>query len=81
MYEYTWAPGFNQSMIDTSRDFCKELLAKEKLYTREEIEAISAEAGMDVWMMRGGWYTKPGTTIHVPKCRHIWQQNIVTKID
>lgn len=81
MYEYTWAPGFNQSMIDTSRDFCKQLLAKEKLYSREEIEAISAEAGFDVWMMRGGWYTKPGTNIHVPKCRHIWQQNIVTKID
>lgn len=81
LYEYTWAPGFNQSMIDTSRDFCKELLAKEKLYSREEIEAISAEAGFDVWMMRGGWYTKPGTNIHVPKCRHIWQQNIVTKID
>jgi len=79
LYEYAWAPGFNQSMIDTSRDFCKELLAKEKLYTREEIEAISAEAGEDVWMMRGGWYTKPGTTIHIPHCRHIWQQNIVTK--
>jgi len=79
MYSYDWAPGFNQGMIDTSRTFCKDLLNLDKLYTRDEIEAISAETGRDVWSMRGGWYTKPGTTIHIPHCRHLWQQNIVTK--
>ena len=79
MYSYDWAPGFNQGMIDTSRTFCKDLLNLDKLYTRDEIESISAETGRDVWSMRGGWYTKPGTTIHIPHCRHLWQQNIVTK--
>jgi len=35
--------------------------------------------GYNVFEMRGGWMTKSGTDIHVPHCRHSWQQQIVTK--
>ena len=62
-----------------SREFCQKLMKANKLYTRQEIDAMSNEVGGSVWLMRGGWYTKPDTTIHVPHCRHEWQSNLVRK--
>jgi len=55
-----------------NRAFCKALLNLNKLYTRDEISKISQRVGRNVWTKRGGWYTKPGTDIHLPYCRHQW---------
>ncbi len=66
-----------------SRDFCKTLIDLDRLYTRSEIDTISASVARDVWTYRGGWYTYPkgsaraGT--HTPSCRHEWKTNIVVK--
>ena len=61
----------------TSRPFCTSLLASKKVFTREQIDMITARlksAGIDrnVWEYKGGWYTNPNTKIHTPSCRHTW---------
>lgn len=62
-----------------SRPFCKAMLDADKLYTRMEIEQISAAVGRDVWNYRGGWYHNPDTGRNTPSCRHEWRQNIALK--
>ena len=78
-YSYEWRAGFSDRDINTSRDFCKRLLSKDKLYTREEIEKLNNDMDLSVWESRGGWYTPEGTDTHLPFCRHIWVQNLVRK--
>jgi hypothetical protein len=69
-----------------SRDFCKKMMAKKKLYSKKEIDVLRNDmksSGIadvtDVWLARGGWYRKPNTDVSVPYCRHIWKQVIVRK--
>jgi len=59
-----------------SRPFCKTLIEFDRLYTREEINTISANVDRDVWSYRGGWYHNPETGVNTPSCRHTWVQNI-----
>lgn len=76
-YKYDVAAGLGSAIIPTTRDFCRALLGMEKrLYTREDIDNISADLGYSVWMMRGGYYHNPKTDITTPYCRHIWKQEI-----
>lgn len=82
-YSYEWAYGFSNKDKKNSRDFCKYLMDESErrkmsgeLWTREDIENISAEVGWDVWTMRGGWYRVPGTEVSIPHCRHTWKQHI-----
>jgi hypothetical protein len=64
-----------------SREFCVQMLKMEKLYTRDEIDQMSAILGYSVWLRRGGWYTVPNTDppLHIPHCRHEWKQRIVRR--
>ena len=78
-YSYEWKAGFNNRDKKTSRPFCVALLEADKMYSRSEIESISARLGYSVWDRRGGWYTEPGTNNHSPSCRHQWVSNIVTR--
>jgi hypothetical protein len=78
-YSYEWKEGFNNRDKKTSRPFCVALLEADKMYSRSEIESISARLGYSVWDRRGGWYTEPGTNEHSPSCRHQWVSNIVTR--
>jgi DNA-binding Lrp family transcriptional regulator len=78
-YSYEWKAGFSNADIDTSRPFCVALLEANKVYSRSEIELMSARLGYSVWDRKGGWYTKPGTNDHEPSCRHQWVSNIVTR--
>jgi ribosomal protein S25 len=86
-YSYEWKPQFavsseNKSttpLMDSSRPFCVEMLKANKFYSRSEIEQLSARLGYSVWDRKGGWYTKPGTNIHLESCRHEWRSNIVTR--
>ena len=78
-YSYEWKAGFSNSDIGTSRPFCVALLDANKVYSRSEIELMSARLGYSVWDRKGGWYTKPGTDDHEPSCRHQWVSNIVTR--
>lgn len=60
----------------TSRDFCKRLIALDKLYTRKEIDRLSNGMDLEVWTYKGGWYTNPKTDTPTPQCRHVWVQHI-----
>ncbi len=78
-YSYEWKPGFSDKDKATSRPFCIEMMKANKMYSRAEIEQLSARLGYSVWDRKGGWYTKPGTNIHLESCRHEWKSNIVTR--
>lgn len=77
-YSYEVKAGLGAAIIPTSRDFCRELINLDRLYTRAEIDMLSDEMDLDVWRYRGGWYHNPDTGRTTPSCRHEWKQNIVT---
>ena len=64
-------------VVTTPQDVA--LLDANKMYSRSEIESISARLGYSVWDRKGGWYTVPGTDTHEASCRHQWVSNIVTR--
>jgi hypothetical protein len=81
-YSYEWKTKIPTSQRNTSahpsRPFCARLMQLDRLYSRAEIEAISARVGYSVFDRRGGWWTEPNGT-HSPSCRHNWQSQIVVK--
>lgn len=71
-YSYEPRPGL-EPIIETSRPFCRKMIALDRLYSRYEIELISARVGYSVWDREGGfWGNKP-------HCRHEWQKHLVVK--
>ena len=80
-YKYSIAPGMKGGiLIPTSRDFCKQIVGSNRVYSRADIDAMSAQTGIDVWSRRGGWYHDPVRDVNVPQCRHIWQQQLLRRI-
>ena len=87
-YKYTLRP--NAPALKAggkSRDFCRDMMLKKRLYSREEIERKRNDMDRsgfaditNVWLARGGWYTPKGKDkASVPYCRHVWSQVIVRK--
>ena len=76
-YSYEVSPGLGSPIIATTRDFCRELITLDRLYTRKEIEQISQRLDYSVWQRRGGFYHNPKTGVTTPYCRHRWVENIV----
>jgi len=80
-YRYAWATGFSNKDKGSSREFCKvmlDLAGQGKVYTREDIDGISAIMGYSVWNRRGGWYHTP-SGVNRPQCRHVWEQQLVIR--
>jgi hypothetical protein len=77
-YSYGWKSGFDNSDLTNSRPFCKALIDASKLYSRSDIESMSARLGYSVWDRAGGWWTMPSGE-HSESCRHEWKTNIVTR--
>jgi hypothetical protein len=77
MYSYEWKTEVPTNERDTpehpSRAFCKKLIALDKLYSRSDIESITARLGYSVFDRGGGWWGDS------PSCRHTWMSNIVIK--
>lgn len=73
MYSYEVKPGVGPDIIPTTRPFCVRMIKLNRLYTRADIEKISARLGYSVWDRKGGWWGNS------PECRHRWQSNIVVK--
>lgn len=78
-YSYEVSPGLGESIIDTTRDFCRRLIQLDKVYSRKEIEQISQRLGYSVWQRRGGFYHNPRTGVTTPYCRHRWVEQVVIK--
>ncbi|CAB4153020.1 hypothetical protein UFOVP617_45 [uncultured Caudovirales phage] len=77
MYSYEWRTEVPTDQRDTaahpSREFCRKLISLDKLYSRADIENISARLGYSVFDRGGGWWGDS------PSCRHTWMSNIVIK--
>ena len=80
-YKYAVAPGISGGMIiPGSRDFCRQIDRSNRVYSRADIDAMSAQTGIDVWSRRGGWYHDPVRDVNVPQCRHVWKQELLRRI-
>jgi predicted transcriptional regulator len=80
-YGYALAAGIKGGLlIPGSRDFCRQIVASNRVYSREDINAMSAQLGYDVWKRRGEWYTNKETGITTPQCRHVWSQQLLRRI-
>lgn len=87
MYKYAKRPGVKGStLIDTSREFCVKMVkatdnSKEsfKLFSRQDINKLSALLGYNVWEQKGGYYHNPQTDVTSPFCRHTFQPVKVIK--
>ena len=83
VYQYREREGI-PPLKGESRPFCKNLIALQRVFTREEINMITARLkanGIDrnVWEYKGGWYTNPETGVHTPSCRHTFYQIVISK--
>ncbi len=78
-YSYEWRVPKSQQKEQTSRPFCKALMdLNDYLWSRADIERMSARLGFSVFDRGGGWWTMPNGE-HSPQCRHKWVANIVVK--
>jgi phage portal protein BeeE len=66
-------------VLPTTRNFCRKMMASSetKLWTSEDIQAISMREDRNVWMRRGGFWTRKGTDVTTAYCRHAWESVIV----
>lgn len=79
-YSYNLRAGIEgPKLLDTSRDFCINLIEANKLYTRQEIARMNNGFGLPVFQYAGGFYKNPTTGETTPFCRHSWYENIVIK--
>jgi hypothetical protein len=82
LYSYDLRKGIDGSKIlpnGRTRDFCKELIQADRVYSYEEIARMSNAFGTDPFKFAGGWYTDPKTGERFPYCRHAFYLNIVKK--
>jgi hypothetical protein len=63
-YKYILNPQANGApVIDTTRDFCRDLLSKNLVYRVEDLESIINDLGSSAMVWRGSY-----------NCRHIWEK-------
>jgi hypothetical protein len=80
MFKYSKRPEIEgEEIISTSRGFCIKLSESGKLYSREDIQSMSAIFGYDVMKHTGGFYFNPKTGVTTPYCRHFWKQVSVVR--
>ena len=80
-YKYAWIKPYSNANIKKSRRFCQIMQRMSdagKIYTRDEIDAISTMMNYNVWTRRGGWWRTP-SGVNSPSCRHTWEQLIVKR--
>lgn len=81
VYRYEKSPDAQGPAIlpnGRTRDFCELMIRANKVYTRQEIDAIGDRLGYNVWKFRGGWYHNAEGE-NTPYCRHVWVQYVIKK--
>lgn len=80
MYEYVKRPEADgKDLLPTSRGFCVKMVNNDKLYSREDIQAMSSIFGYDVFKHAGGWWHNPDTGNTEEHCRHMFRSIRVKK--
>jgi DNA-binding MarR family transcriptional regulator len=62
-------------IIAGTRDYCRDMLARDKSYTRQELLGMVNDFGQSTFTHRGGWWNRNGN--RVPYCRHVWSARTV----
>jgi hypothetical protein len=80
-YSYEWLPEIPANERNTSahpsREFCRALMSLDRVYSRADIEQISARVGYSVFDRRGGWWNDSGDIKE--HCRHRWFSQLVMR--
>ena len=66
-----------QGTLPTTRDFCRRLISLGRVYSKEDIDQMSAIVGHNVFLRRGGFWNRDG--VISPSCRHVWRQELIEK--
>jgi hypothetical protein len=78
-YRYAIKEGVGPKVIDGTRDFCKTMLKRDRLYTKDEIIKLGVNnVGTDIWKYRGGFWNQGDKGISV-SCRHQWKRVLARK--
>jgi len=66
-------------IIPTTREFCKRMVneSKSRVWDSAQIQQIGMAEDRNVWLRRGGFWTRKDTNITTPYCRHVWEQVVI----
>jgi len=66
-------------VIPTTRDFCKRMVneSKSRVWDSAQIQQVGMQEDRNVWLRRGGFWTRKGTNTTTPYCRHVWEQVVI----
>lgn len=80
-YRYVVRDDAGAPIIPTTRPFCREMVnqSQNRVWDATQITAISLEENRNVWLRGGGFWTRKGTNITTPHCRHEWEQVVITE--
>jgi predicted transcriptional regulator len=80
-YRYVVRDGAGAPIITTTRPFCKRMveLSESRVWTATQITNVSLEENRNVWLRGGGFWTRKGTNVTTPHCRHEWEQVVITQ--
>ena len=68
-----------EAIIPTTREFCRRMVreSNRRVWTSEQIQSISMAEDRNVWMRRGGFWTRKGTNVTTSYCRHAWESVVI----
>jgi hypothetical protein len=80
-YRYVVRDDAGAPIIPTTRPFCREMVTQSnsRVWDATQITSISLEENRNVWLRGGGFWTRKGTNITTPHCRHEWEQVVITE--
>jgi phage portal protein BeeE len=66
-------------VLPTTRPFCRKMIGQSanRVWTSEQIQGISMAEDRNVWMRRGGFWTRKGTNVTTSYCRHAWESVVI----
>ena len=78
-YKYAVKKEVGPKVIPGTRDFCKTMINRNKVYTKDEIVNLGLnDLGTDLWKYRGGFWNQGEGNIS-PSCRHVWKRILTRK--
>jgi hypothetical protein len=78
-YKYAVKKEVGPKVIPGTRDFCKTMINRNKVYTKDEIVNLGLnDLGTDLWKYRGGFWNQGDGNISV-SCRHVWKRILTRK--
>ena len=66
-------------ILPTTRDFCVKMVneSKVRVWDSAQIQQVGMQEDRNVWLRRGGFWTRKGTNTTTPYCRHVWEQVVI----